>query len=116
MVGEGLQEHWRSIGGALEEHWRAGGGSEEGWRRIGEGLEEDGPPKYGLGTPQYGLGTPQYGDYVATSWKNDIFLPKLCFFDNFSFRALKLLANHEEQLLTFFGFLPPYFGVSRSLA
>ena len=32
--------------------------------------------------------------------------------ENFSFGALKLLANHEEQLFTFFGFLPPYFVVS----
>ena len=46
-----------------------GGGLEEGCRSIGGALEEDGPPKYGLGTPQY-------GDYVATSWKNDIVLPK----------------------------------------
>ena len=43
------------------------------------------------------------------------FFVKIIFFDNFSFRALKLLANHEKQLLTFFGFLPPYFDVSRSL-
>ena len=86
-----------------------GGGLEEGCRSIGGALEEDGPPKYGLGTPQY-------GDYVATSWKNVIFSSKWRFFVNFSFRALKLLANHEEQLLTFFGFLPPYFAVSRSLA
>ena len=53
-----------------------------------------------------GLGAPPYGDYVRTSWKNDFF----------SLRALKLLAIHEKQLLTFFGFLPPYFDVSRSLA
>ena len=86
-----------------------GGGLEEGCRSIGGALEEDGPPKYGLGMPQY-------GDYVATSWKNDIFFVKMTFFVNFSFRAFKLLANHEEQLLTFLGFLPPYFGVSRSLA
>ncbi len=99
------------------EGWRRiGGGSEEGWRKIGGGLEEDGRRKYGLGTPQYGLGTPQYGDYVATSWKNDIFCQNDVFFVNFSFRALKLLANHEKQLFTFFGFLPPYFSVSRSLA
>ena len=25
------------------------------------------------GPPKYGLGTPPYGDYVATSWKNDIY-------------------------------------------
>ena len=37
-------------------------------------------------------------------------------FDDFSFRALKLLANHKEQLLMFFGFLYYNFGVSRSLA
>ena len=61
---------------------------------------------------KYGLVTPQYGDYVETSWKNDLFLPKWRFFDNFSFRALKLAANHEKQLFTFFGFLPPYIGVS----
>ena len=97
----------------MEEHWRAGGGSEEDRRRVGGGLEEDGRPKYGLGTPQYGLGmpqyglgTPQYGDYVATSWKNDIFLPKLRLFDNFSFRALKLAANHEKSFLRFLAFYP----------
>ena len=49
--------------------WGVFGGLEEGCRSIGGALGEDGPPKYGLGTPQY-------GDYVATSWKNDIFLPK----------------------------------------
>ena len=97
------------MGGCWGDLGWIGGGLEEGCRSIGGALEEDGPPKYGLGTPQY-------GDYVATSWKNDIFLPKLCFFDNCSFRALKLLANHEEQLLTFFRCLPPYFGVSGSLA
>ena len=67
-----VEEHWRSrrsIGGLEEDRRRVGGGLEKDWRRIGEGLEEDGPPKYGLGTPPY-------GDYVATSWKNDIFLPK----------------------------------------
>ena len=41
------------------------------------------------------------------------FFAKIAFF---SLGALKLLANHEKQLLTFFGFLPPYFDVSRSLA
>ena len=61
------------------------------------------------GPPKYGLGTPPYGDYVPTSWKNDIISPKGRFFVNFSFRALELLANHEEHLLTFFGFIPPYF-------
>ena len=34
----------------------------------------------------------------------------------FSLGALKLLANHEKQLLAFFRFLPLYFDVSRSLA
>ena len=97
------------MGGCWEDVGWIGGGLEEGWRSIGGALDEHGPPKYGLGTPPY-------GDYVATSWKNGSFLPKCCFYYNFSFRALKLLANHEEQLLTFFGFLPPYFGVSRSLA
>ena len=107
----------------MEEHWRAGGGSEEGrrriggdWRRIGEGLEEDGPPKYGLGAPQYGLGSPSMGIRSRPLEKMSFFCQNDVFFDNFSFRALKLLANHETQLLTFFGFLPPYFGVSRSLA
>ena len=67
------------------------------------------PSKYGLGTPQYGLGTTQYGDYVATSWKNVIFCQNDVFFDNFSFRALKLVANHEKQLLTFFWLFTPLF-------
>ena len=39
-------------------------------------------------------------------------MEKCTFFDDFSIRALKLAANHEKQLFTFFGFLPPYFGVS----
>ena len=37
-------------------------------------------------------------------------------FENVSFRALKLAANHEKRLFTFFGFLPPYFDVSGALA
>ena len=69
MVAEGLQEHWRAIGGALEGWRRIGGGLEEDRRRVGRGLEEDGPQKYGLGAPQY-------GNYVPTSWKNIIFSPR----------------------------------------
>ena len=76
-----MDDGWMDVGGCIWVWVDVGGmlgGLEEDWRRVaGAGaLEEDGPPKYGLGTPQYGLGTPQYGDYVATSWKNDIFLPK----------------------------------------
>ena len=41
------------------------------------------------------------------------FFVKIAFF---SLGAFELLANHEKQLLAFFGFLPPYFGVSHSLA
>ena len=37
------------------------------------------------------------------------------FLMNFSIRALKLVANREKQVFTFFGFLPPYIGVSGSL-
>ncbi len=107
----------------MEEHWRAGGGSEEGWRRTGEGLEEDWRRIGGGWTPEVWPGYAPVWPGYAPVWGlcRDLleklhFLPKLCFFDNFSFRAVKLLANHEEQLLTFFGFLPPYFGVSGSLA
>ena len=109
-----MEEDWAGTGGV---EWRTGGledwrtgGLEEDRRSIGGALEEDGPPKYGLGTPQY-------GDYVATSWKNAIFFCQNdVFWATFSFRALKLLANHEKQLFTFVCFLPSYFGVSRSLA
>ena len=36
-------------------------------------------------------------------------------FDRFGVEALKLAENHEQQLFTFFAFLPPYMGVSDSL-
>ena len=39
-------------------------------------------------------------------------LEKCTFFDDLSIGALKLAANHEKQVFTFFGFLPPYIGVS----
>jgi len=39
-------------------------------------------------------------------------LEKCAFFEDFSIRALKLAANPEKQVFTFFGFLPPYIGVS----
>ena len=94
MLG-GCWVDWRRTGGGLQEHWRSlrGGWTPEVW------------PGY---APVWGLDR----DLL----KKCHFFAKMYFFDNFSFRALKLLANHEEQLLTFFGFLPPYFGVSRSLA
>ena len=85
-------------------------------------MDVDGAPEvwpgYAPVRPGYAAVWPGYAPvwgYVATSWKNDIFA-KIMFFVNFSFTPLKLLANHEEQLLTLFGFLPPYSGVSRSLA
>ena len=87
----GLEEDWRRVAGALEEPWRRMDPRSMAWVR----------PSMGIMSRPLGKMT---------------FFAKMMFFDNFSFRALKLLANHEEQLLTFFGFLPPYFGVSRSLA
>ena len=39
-------------------------------------------------------------------------MEKCTFFEDFSIRALKLAANREKQVFTFFGFLPPYIGVS----
>ena len=120
---QGLGKDWRSIGGPLEEHWRAGGGSQGGWRRTGEGLEEDWRRIGGGWTPEVWPGyAPVWGldrDLLKKRpkfAKNVTNSSKLRFGGDFSFRALKLLANHETQLLTFFGFLPPYFGVSRSLA
>ena len=39
----------------------------------------------------------------------------LCFFfEDLFIRALKLAANHEKQVPTFFAFLPPYMAVSGS--
>ena len=38
-------------------------------------------------------------------------MEKCIFFDDFFIRALKLVANHEKQVFTFFAFLPPYIGV-----
>ena len=94
---------------------------------------------FGLVTPQDGLVTPQYGELRPTSLKSVPNLQKssksedgppevwpgvprmgiMCrphgkmyFFDDFSIRALKLAANHEKQVFTFFAFLPPYIGVS----
>ena len=42
-------------------------------------------------------------------------LEKYNLFDDFSIRALKLVATHEKLVFTFFAFLPPYIGVSGSL-
>ena len=75
-------------------------------------------PSYAPGWPSYtqnGLVTPPYGDYVRTSLKNVRFFGKITVFYDFSIRALKLAANHEKQVFTFFAFLPPYMGVSGSL-
>ena len=73
------------------------------------------PPKYGQVTPQDGLVTPPpYGDYVRTSLKNVRNSWKMILFHDFSIRALKLAANHEKQVFTFFAFLPPYMAVSGS--
>ena len=38
-------------------------------------------------------------------------MEKCTFFVDFFIRALKLAANREKQVFTFFGFLPPYIGV-----
>ena len=57
---------------------------------------------------------PPYGDYVRTSLKNVRNLWKMILFHDFPIRALKLAANHEKQVFTFFAFLPPYMGVSGS--
>ena len=63
---------------------------------------EDGPPEVWPGCAPY-------GDYVPTFWK------VVRFFNDFSIRALKLVANHEKQVFTFFTFLLPYIAVSGSL-
>ena len=55
------------------------------------------PPKYGLGAPRMGIMCRPHG--------------KMYFFVDFFIRALKLAANREKQVFTFFGFLPPYIGV-----
>ena len=101
----------------LEESWRRASGSlEASWRKIGGGLKEDGCRciVFGLVTPQDGLVTPTYGNYVRTSLKNVSNFRKMKVFHDFSIRALKLAANHEKQVFTFFAFLPPYMGVSGS--
>ena len=59
---------------------------------------------------------PNMGIMCRPLQKTVFFFAKIMFFDNVSFRALKLAANHEKQLFTFLGFLPPYIGVSGSLA
>ena len=66
---------------------------------------------YAPGWPSYA----PYGDYVRTSLKNVRNLWKMILFHNFSIRVLKLAANHEKQVFTFFAFLPPYMGASGSL-
>ena len=62
--------------------------------------------KDGLVSPQDGLVSPQDGLVMAD------LLEKCTFFEDFSIRAFKLAANHEKQVFMFFGFLPPYIGVS----
>ena len=57
------------------------------------------PPKYGLGTPRMGIMCRPHG--------------KMYLVDDFSIRALKLVANREKQVFTFFAFSLPYIGVSR---
>ena len=68
--------------------------------------------------PCYATGWPSY----APLWelRADLFKKrpkslKNASFSRFSIRALKLAANHEKQVFTFFAFLPPYIGVSGSL-
>ena len=97
------------MGGCWGDVGWIGGGLEEGCKSIGGALEEDGPPKYGLGTPQY-------GDYVATSWKNDIFCQNDDFLTIFPLGRSNCVQIRKNNFSRFFGFLPPYFGVSCSLA
>ena len=79
-----------------------------GWMCIWMYMDVDGPPDVWPGyAPVWGL--------CADLLEKLHFFVKMKFFVNFSFRALKLAANREKQLFTFFGFLPPYFDVSRSL-
>ena len=55
---------------------------------------------------QDGLVSPQAGLVMAD------LLEKCTFFEDFFIRAIKLAANSEKQVFTFFAFLPPYIGVS----
>ena len=59
---------------------------------------EDGPPEVWPAAPRMGI--------MCRPFR------KMYFFDDFSIRALKLAANREKQVVTFFAFLPPYIGVS----
>ena len=73
---------------------------------LGRGFEVWGVTRGGPGVP------PVWG-FSADLMENVILFVKIAFF---SLGEFKLLANHEKQLLTFLGFLPLYFDVSRSLA
>ena len=83
-----------------------------------EGLRT-GWPSYAPGWPSY-VGWPSYAPPLwrlradlfkkrPKSWNNGIFR-------DFSIRVLKLAANHEKQVFTFFVLLLPYIGVSGSLS
>ena len=61
------------------------------------------------------LRRPPYGNYVRTSLKNVPFFWKMQVFHVFFIRALKLAANREKRVFTFFAFLPSYMPVSGSL-
>ena len=67
--------------------------------------------------PCYAAGWPSY----APLWelRADLFKKrpkslKNASFHDFSMRTLKLFANHEKLVFTFFAFLPPYMAVSGS--
>ena len=53
--------------------------------------------------------------WVRPVWGLCADLMEKCVFADFFIRALKLAANHEKQVFTFLGFLPPYIAVSGSL-
>ena len=105
---------WRSVevyGGPWRSVEVRGGprirGLEEDWRRIGvdwSGLEWIGVDWRKI-------------EEIGGGLEEDLCGFSLIFVDfrDFVVGAVKLAENREEQLFTFFGFLPPYIGVSGSL-
>ena len=86
------------ISGGIHAHPSTSSGIHEYRQILDRFSGEDGPSKYGLGAPRMGIMCRPHG--------------KMYFFVDFFIRALKLAANREKQVFTFFGILPPYIGVS----
>ena len=79
MVGEGLQEHWRAIGGALKAWRRIGGGLEKDWTRIGGGWTPEVWPGYAPVWPGY---APVWG-LCADLLEKCHYFAKMTFFGQF---------------------------------